>query len=483
MSVYTVQELRDRFAHRLSTQDRFYLNEGGKPVIYPIRILMSMLKPTDKDRLINSYLNDLVIYTHGRNRIAFRDIDQLLINEDFSVSVRSQDGQARQLFEMKHNFGYFPMVLGSDSLREIHLDHIIGFKEVYSQLWAMQNLPAIGRLSQYIVEKYNPQNQKELIKVGTQIGYSLSEDEYICLVDELLLVQACCRIQLLCKRKNLQKGTASLLLQEVETKAIEEATQEDAEAQVAVPEGADKSSRVFIWCDKPESNVYKIIHLFIRLYKNKKFLTPNEFINEVAKEGISINPYGAVRSLMTNAGNSYGKVFEEDETGLIDFAENLHARRGEIHQLYGFTSALLTIEEIQEERQYIEEMQAENEETMKTGNNRDYSEYELSGVGRINKTNLPKEVILLAIRNGATVQDIRRLADTLHSARIGVTLLKTERNWISSDGVKRACPIEHNGETLYVSNQWDVSRITNFIAAINKIAEGPFGKITISPVE
>lgn len=477
MGIYTAQELRRRFTFRLGSQDRFYLNKG-KPILYPIRILMGILKQSDREKLIDSYLKDLIIYTEEHQRIAFRDIQQLSINKDLSVSVRCQDGQSHQVFETKHNLGYFPMVLDSDNLAEIQLDHMIGFKDIYSQLWAMQYLPAIGRLSQYIVERYNPQSHKELIDIGTKIDYSISEDEYIRLVDELLLVQAYCRIQLLCKSKNLGQGRANLLLQEMEIKAIEEAMQADAEAQVAVSEDEDKSSRVFIWCNHPEKNVYKIIHLFISLYKSKVYLTPNEFINEVAKEGISTNPYGAVRSLMTNAGNSYGKVFEEFEEGessLIDFAENLHARRGEIHQLYGFTSALPTVEEIQEEQEERIEVTDEN--------SKDYSQYELKGVGAFNKRNLPLEVIKLAIQKGATAQDIIQLAHNLRSARIGVNLLKSESNWISSDGVKRAYKIEHEGTSLYVSNQWTRAWITNFIDAINSIKEGPFSEISISVTE
>lgn len=181
---------------------------------------------------------------------------------------------------------------------------------------------------------------------------------------------------------------------------------------------------------------------------------------------------------MTNAGNSYGKVFEEFEEGessLIDFAENLHARRGEIHQLYGFTSALPTVEEIQEEQEERIEVTDEN--------SKDYSQYELKGVGAFNKRNLPLEVIKLAIQKGATAQDIIQLAHNLRSARIGVNLLKSESNWISSDGVKRAYKIEHEGTSLYVSNQWTRAWITNFVDAINSIEQGPFGEIRISPNE
>lgn len=477
MGIYTAQELRNKFALRLGTQDRFYLSEEGKPIIYPIRILMSILKPSDREKLIDSYLKELIIYTERHQRIAFQSIEQILINDDLSVSANCRGGEVLQLFEMKPHLGFFPMELESDELSQIHLDHVIGFKEMYSLLWTLQYLPAIYRLSQYIIEQYNPQSQKELIKIGTQINYSLNDEEYNRLVDELLLIQFYCRIQLLSSSKNLGQGKMTRQLQQ-EFEAIEEATQDDIEDLIVESEEKDKSERIFSWHQKTETKVYKIIHLFIRLYKSKIYLTTNEFINAVSEEGISTNPYGAVRSLMTNAGNSYGKVFEEFEEGessLIDFAENLHARRGEIHQLYGFTSALPTVEEIQEEQEERIEVTDEN--------SKDYSQYELKGVGVFNKRNLPLEVIKLAIRKGATAQDIIQLAHNLHSARPSVTLLKTEKNWISSDGVQRAFKIEHEDTNLYVSNQWTRAWITNFVDAINSIEQGPFGEIRISPNE
>lgn len=477
MGIYTVQELRNKFAFRLGTQDRFYLSEEGKPIIYPIRILMSILKPSDREKLIDSYLKELIIYTERHQRIAFQSIEQILINDDLSVSAKCRGGEVLQLFEMKPHLGFFPMELESDELSQIHLDHVIGFKEMYSLLWTLQYLPAIYRLSQYIIEQYNPQSQKELIKIGTQINYSLNDEEYNRLVDELLLIQFYCRIQLLSSSKNLGQGKMTRQLQQ-EFEAIEEATQDDIEGLIVESEEKDKSERIFSWHQKTETKVYKIIHLFIRLYKSKIYLTTNEFINAVSEEGISTNPYGAVRSLMSNAGNSYGKIFEEDETGCIDFAENLHSRRGEIHELYGFTSALPTVEEIQEEQEELNNV-------MVLEHQKDYSLYRIAGVVEsFNKTNLPTEVVRYALEHGAKPSDIRNLADRLHSARIGVTLLKSEDNWISNDGVQRAHQVIYNNEdTLYVSNQWTIAGITKFIDAINNIKEGIFGKINISRVE
>lgn len=75
------------------------------------------------------------------------------------------------------------------------------------------------------------------------------------------------------------------------------------------------TSKIEAWATKPNSNVHKIIGLV----KKKKGIKRNALIKEIEFRGLSKNPSGAISSLMTNAGNSYGCIFETTANGRIYF--------------------------------------------------------------------------------------------------------------------------------------------------------------------
>jgi hypothetical protein len=70
---------------------------------------------------------------------------------------------------------------------------------------------------------------------------------------------------------------------------------------------ASIEERIFRWSNSPNSNVYKIISLAIK----HEGMSRQEFIRLLQDHRISQNPNGAVASLMTDAGNSYGFVLEQ----------------------------------------------------------------------------------------------------------------------------------------------------------------------------
>lgn len=77
----------------------------------------------------------------------------------------------------------------------------------------------------------------------------------------------------------------------------------------------NKVDRIFAWARKPTQNSHIIVRTFLE-HRNKS-LSPNDFIEVIKRMNVSVNPYGAVRSMMTNAGNSYGKIFMDDDGVLI----------------------------------------------------------------------------------------------------------------------------------------------------------------------
>lgn len=74
-------------------------------------------------------------------------------------------------------------------------------------------------------------------------------------------------------------------------------------------------SKIEGWACKPNLNVHKIIGIV----KANEGIKRDALINELKSRMFSNNSYGAIASLMTNAGNSYGKVLEEKTDGDIYF--------------------------------------------------------------------------------------------------------------------------------------------------------------------
>lgn len=82
-----------------------------------------------------------------------------------------------------------------------------------------------------------------------------------------------------------------------------------------------KCERIFEWADKPYSIVYKIITVYLQ-YES---ITCSGLIDKLKTLHIATDPYGSVHSLMTDNGNSYGRVFME-ENGFLVFVPELRER-------------------------------------------------------------------------------------------------------------------------------------------------------------
>ena len=75
------------------------------------------------------------------------------------------------------------------------------------------------------------------------------------------------------------------------------------------PVGVEKLG---LWAARPDSNVYRIVDIVHRAGSIRR----NQLIREIERLGISRNAPGAVASLMTNAGNAYGRALVE-RSGLV----------------------------------------------------------------------------------------------------------------------------------------------------------------------
>lgn len=88
-----------------------------------------------------------------------------------------------------------------------------------------------------------------------------------------------------------------------------------------------KCERIFEWADKPYSIVYKIIAVYLQYER----ITCSGLIDKLKTLHIATDPYGSVHSLMTDKGNSYGRVFMEENGFLVfvpEVRERIEAIRG-----------------------------------------------------------------------------------------------------------------------------------------------------------
>ena len=88
-----------------------------------------------------------------------------------------------------------------------------------------------------------------------------------------------------------------------------------------------KCERIFEWADKPYSIVYKIIAVYLQY----ECITCSGLIDKLKTLHIATDPYGSVHSLMTDKGNSYGRVFMEENGFLVfvpEVRERIEAIRG-----------------------------------------------------------------------------------------------------------------------------------------------------------
>jgi predicted aldo/keto reductase-like oxidoreductase len=66
--------------------------------------------------------------------------------------------------------------------------------------------------------------------------------------------------------------------------------------------------KIIKWSREYSMNHYKIISILLMANDGLDF---NDFVDIISKLKISDDPNGAIRSLMTDAGNNYGKIFEK----------------------------------------------------------------------------------------------------------------------------------------------------------------------------
>lgn len=93
-------------------------------------------------------------------------------------------------------------------------------------------------------------------------------------------------------------------------------------------------------------------------------------------------------------------------------------------------------------------------------NNKDYTQYSINGQGSYNKRKLVEEVVARIIKRGGDVMGTLENLD----AKCTSGLLRTEAFYKK----KRAVELKYNNSSIYISNQWGIGNIYDFINAVHE---------------
>jgi predicted aldo/keto reductase-like oxidoreductase len=78
--------------------------------------------------------------------------------------------------------------------------------------------------------------------------------------------------------------------------------------------------KIIKWSKEYTMNHYKIISVLLMANDGLDF---NDFVDIISKLNISGNPDGAIRSLMSDTGNNYGKIFMKKDNKIKIIPEYL----------------------------------------------------------------------------------------------------------------------------------------------------------------
>jgi len=109
----------------------------------------------------------------------------------------------------------------------------------------------------------------------------------------------------------LEMNDKRLNMNEIDLKAKE--TKEMAKVllgQCIAPDTKIVKEKIIKWSKEHTKNHYKIISVLLMANDGLDF---NDFVDIISKLNISDNPEGAIRSLMSDTGNNYGKIFKKTD--------------------------------------------------------------------------------------------------------------------------------------------------------------------------
>jgi hypothetical protein len=198
---YEKEELKKIFTFRLITQDRFY-----EFLYFPISVLKKLFYHHDRkaffDNWIDKQIDHIAVYTDQSDKLLFRDVNTLDINNDGSVWINGK-------------FKLHTSVAGKDvkeeistnTLQNIVIDHVVPFEKILFE-WKEQ-LPAL-QVVHNILENINKgriSNNEDLKNAGNYLvsNVEFDQQELDKLEKDLNLILSKIQLQLMDKYENLYK--------------------------------------------------------------------------------------------------------------------------------------------------------------------------------------------------------------------------------------------------------------------------------------
>lgn len=196
--VFTQEELKSKFLHRLKTQNRPYSRRTGL-AFYP-----SLLYKLDKTYFINwcyKQIEDIILYSETSKIIHFREIQEIVFNKNgLFYKLKNSKQHEKLYFQYKNEF----LIHGDyvSQIKFLTIDHIKSMDSILSS--NISEIPVIKKISDMVFKKYGIK-QKLLVEEIDYIINQLTELDKAEVLKELDLISNQVELQLLPDNFNKSK--------------------------------------------------------------------------------------------------------------------------------------------------------------------------------------------------------------------------------------------------------------------------------------
>lgn len=201
------EDIVRNFTFRLITQDRPY----GE-VYFPISVLKKLFYKNHERDFFNNWIKQIInmiqIHVGKNNIIRLKDVDELMINKNGTVSIKCNDGLSKELYTKLADSDEV-VKLFTKGFNKIVLDHIIPMKEILNHnIDQLLGLRKITKLMILLNGNQKLTNRKEITKMGNKLLdeglLSISDIEQ--LKEELNIIASKTKLQLMDARENARKA-------------------------------------------------------------------------------------------------------------------------------------------------------------------------------------------------------------------------------------------------------------------------------------
>lgn len=198
--VFTQEELRKNFRFRLMTQDRFY-----DDFVFPISLLAQIFTKNNRRnqflKLLDKQIDAIILHIGQNASIQFKDLRFLAFDADHKIIVNGTDFLYSETINADNSVEMQQTI--APRLRNIAIDHIVPFKELYLEL--APKLPKLQELHKKLTNKYSTKLDKNTLKGDNNFIESFTKEDVVAFEEELNLLFDKIKLQLMTQTENLKK--------------------------------------------------------------------------------------------------------------------------------------------------------------------------------------------------------------------------------------------------------------------------------------